>query len=52
MVHINEYLTFAPRKSSKKFVMATITRENIGLLNDKLTVKVTKDDYNNGFEQS
>jgi trigger factor len=52
MVHINEYLTFAPRKSSKKFVMATITRENIGLLNDKLTVKVTKEDYNNGFEQS
>lgn len=32
--------------------MATITRENIGLLNDKLTVTLTKDDYLNGFETS
>ena len=32
--------------------MATVTRENIGLLNDKLTVIVSKDDYYNGFEQS
>ncbi len=32
--------------------MATITRENIGLLNDKLTVTVTKDDYLKGFETS
>ncbi len=32
--------------------MATITRENIGLLNDKLTVIVNKDDYYQGFEQS
>ncbi len=32
--------------------MATITRENIGLLNDKLTVTVTKDDYIKGFDLS
>ena len=25
--------------------MATVTKENIGLLNDKLTVKITKEDY-------
>jgi len=32
--------------------MATITRENMGLLNDKLTVTLHKDDYFAGFEQS
>lgn len=32
--------------------MASVTRENIGLLNDKLTVKLSKEDYYNGFEQS
>ncbi|MCW3088878.1 MAG: tig [Sediminibacterium sp.] len=32
--------------------MASVTRENIGLLNDKLTVKLGKEDYYNGFEQS
>lgn len=32
--------------------MATVTRENIGLLNDKLTVIISKEDYYNGFEQS
>ena len=32
--------------------MATITRENIGLLNDKLTVTLTKDDYLKDFETS
>ncbi|MFK5108367.1 trigger factor, partial [Klebsiella pneumoniae] len=32
--------------------MATITRENIGLLNDKLTVNLSKEDYYTGFEQS
>ena len=32
--------------------MATITRENIGLLNDKLIVQVAKDDYLPSFEQS
>jgi trigger factor len=36
----------------RKFVMATITRENIGLLNDKLTVKLSKDDYLPAFEKS
>ncbi|HEX6914183.1 MAG TPA: trigger factor family protein, partial [Chitinophagaceae bacterium] len=32
--------------------MATITRENIGPLNDKLTVKISKEDYLLGFEKS
>jgi trigger factor len=32
--------------------MATVTRENIGLLNDKLTVQLKKEDYYTGFEQS
>lgn len=32
--------------------MATITRENIGLLNDKLTVTLSKEDYLKGFEDS
>lgn len=32
--------------------MATITRENIGLLNDKLTVRVEKADYLSSFEKS
>jgi trigger factor len=32
--------------------MASVTRENIGLLNDKLTVLLSKEDYYNGFEQS
>jgi trigger factor len=32
--------------------MATVTRENIGLLNDKLTVQLNKEDYYTGFEQS
>jgi len=32
--------------------MASVTRENIGLLNDKLTVTVNKEDYYNGFEAS
>ncbi|MBN9296856.1 MAG: trigger factor [Filimonas sp.] len=32
--------------------MATITRENIGLLNDKLTVTVAKADYLPAFEQN
>ena len=30
--------------------MATVTRENIGLLTDKLTVNVTKEDYYPEFE--
>ncbi len=32
--------------------MATVTRENIGLLNDKITVKVNKEDYLASFEKS
>ncbi len=32
--------------------MASVTRENIGLLNDKLTVQLSKEDYYTGFEQS
>ncbi len=32
--------------------MATVTRENIGLLNDKLTVTVTKEDYLPAFEKA
>lgn len=31
--------------------MATVTRENIGLLNDKLTIKVNKEDYLPAFEK-
>lgn len=31
--------------------MATVARENIGLLNDKITVKVTKEDYLPSFEK-
>ena len=31
--------------------MATIARENIGLLNDKLTVKISKEDYLPSFEK-
>lgn len=31
--------------------MATVVRENIGLLNDKLTVKINKDDYFPSFEK-
>jgi trigger factor len=32
--------------------MATVTRENVGLLNDKLTVKLSKDDYYPSFEKA
>jgi trigger factor len=32
--------------------MATVSRENIGLLNDKLTVQLSKEDYLPAFEQS
>jgi len=32
--------------------MATVTRENIGNLHDKLTVKLTKEDYIPGFEKA
>ncbi|MEJ7672055.1 MAG: trigger factor family protein [Chitinophagaceae bacterium] len=32
--------------------MAEVTRENIGLLHDKLTVKLNKEDYYPSFEKS
>ncbi len=32
--------------------MATVTRENIGLLNDKITVKIAKNDYLPSFEKA
>jgi trigger factor len=32
--------------------MATVTRENIGLLNDKITIKVAKEDYLPSFEKA
>lgn len=32
--------------------MATVTRENIGVLNDKITVKIGKEDYLSSFEKS
>lgn len=32
--------------------MSTVTRENIGLLNDKITVKLAKDDYLPSFEKA
>ena len=32
--------------------MATITRENIGPLNDKIVVKVAKEDYLASFEKT
>src|SRR5690349_10834813 len=32
--------------------MATISRENIGPLNDRITVKVNKDDYLSSFEKT
>lgn len=32
--------------------MATVTRENIGVLNDKIIVKVSKEDYQSSFEKS
>ena len=32
--------------------MATVTRENIGTLHDKITVKLVKDDYMPAFEKT
>ncbi len=34
------------------FIMATVTREKIGLLNDKLTLNLSKEDYLPAFEKS
>jgi FKBP-type peptidyl-prolyl cis-trans isomerase (trigger factor) len=42
----------AALQAAKSSIMATVTRENIGLLNDKLTVKVSKDDYLPVFEKT
>jgi trigger factor len=36
----------------KKYTMATVTRENISLLNDKITVKIEKGDYLPSFEKA
>ncbi len=51
---ITQNLTFAARILGffKKCNMASVQRENIGLLNDKLTVQLNKDDYYTGFEQN
>lgn len=35
----------------KYYKMATVTRENIGLLHDKLVVKVSKEDYFSSFDK-
>src|ERR1700685_4473483 len=32
--------------------MATVTRENIGLLNDRITVKIARNDYLPSFEKA
>ena len=49
----SQSLTFAAQfLRNKKNTMATITRENIGLLNDKLTVKLSKEDYYGNFEKN
>ncbi len=48
-----QYLTFAAQIFKHKTnYMASVSRENIALLNDKLTVKLGKEDYFNGFEQN
>jgi len=36
----------------KKITMATVTREKLGLLNEKIVVKVAKDDYLPSFEKA
>ena len=42
----------AGQNISKKNHMSTVTRENIGLLNDKIIVKIEKSDYLPSFEKS
>ena len=44
--------TFIYLLNKDEFFMATVTRENIGLLNDKLTLSLSKDDYLPAFEKS
>jgi trigger factor len=40
------------RSGLKKYYMSMVTRENIGLLNDKIIVKIEKSDYLPSFEKS
>lgn len=44
--------TNPPRRQRLGHFMATVTRENIGLLNDKLTLSLSKEDYLPAFEKS
>ena len=43
--------TFAPRFKINH-IMATVTRENVGLLTDKITVNIAKGDYLPSFEKA
>ena len=45
------FFTIPPKAEQKNNKMATVERENIGLLNDKLTVKLNKEDYLPSFEK-
>ena len=47
-----QFFTGQYRNVSKKYYMSTVTRENIGLLNDKIIVKIEKSDYLPSFEKS
>jgi trigger factor len=42
---------YIPASAEKRQYMPTVTRENIGLLNDKITVTVNKEDYLPSFEK-
>ena len=45
------FFTFPPKAEQKNNKMATVERVNTGLLNDKLTVKLNKEDYLPSFEK-
>src|SRR4029079_14604851 len=45
-------ITLIKFKTEKDNIMATVTRENLSLLNDKLTVKINKEDYYPSFEKA
>ncbi len=48
-----EPVTKSPLQGDRGYqIMATVTRENIGLLNEKIVVKVAKDDYLPSFEKA
>ena len=49
--HYTSLINFLILKIDQLLNMATIARENIGLLNDKLTVKLSKEDYLPSFEK-